>query len=70
MASTFACLRPTALILASIAALGVGPAGAQQSGQTTDAAGDDSSLVLHATVHRVLVDVVVLDAHDRPVLSL
>ena len=75
MPNTFARLRPFALILAAIAALSGGAAGAQQARQQANPAivskePDESSLVLHATVHRVLVDVVVLDARDRPVLGL
>jgi VWFA-related protein len=75
MPKTFARLRSFALVLASIAAAG-GAASAQQDAQpATDPASvqqdsGDGNLVLHTTVHRVLVDVVVLDAHDRPVLGL
>jgi hypothetical protein len=75
MTSPFTHLRPDALVLAAIAALSGGAIRAQQTGQPANAAGvpmdaDESSLVLHATVHRVLVDVVVLDARDQPVLGL
>ena len=72
MPSPFARLRPFALIVATAAALGSGTVEAQQPTDSADArkSTDDGTLVLHSTVHRVLVDVVVLDAHDEPALGL
>lgn len=76
MPNTFARLRSFALVLASFAAANGGGANAQQDArQATGTASvqqdsGDNSVVLHTTVHRVLVDVVVLDAHGRPVLGL
>ena len=75
MTSSFAHHRLNALVLTAIAALNCGAMRAQQTAQPANPAdvpkdADQSTLVLHTTVHRVLVDVVVLDARDQPVLGL
>ena len=67
MPSLFAHPRICNLLLVCLAAAGSGAAVAQEASHPDSG---DSSLVLHTTVHRVLVDVVVLDAHGEPVLGL
>jgi VWFA-related protein len=70
MVGPFARLRPRAPLPASILAACALVSAAQQPPPKPPEDASESTLVLHATVHRVLVDVVVRDSHDQPVRGL